>query len=203
MKFSDFWLVGWKFTKFLMSYLKPHVSFSLTLHQSSMSWEITLLYLFSWNFIWFGQKEPIKVQNFTLLTAHLKFHKLYFDRLFLLKVYKISAKKVQRSYVSWHWKVIQNLKKNWLVVWKKTWGIWQIFTRALKILKNLHFDWFLLCKVYNVWPKIVQMIFHETEDWCKIWKKKKTFGLENDMRNLANFHQSTQKSQNWDFDGIL
>ena len=24
-----------------------------------------------------------------------------------------------------------------------------------------------------------------------------------DMRNLANFHQSTQKCQNWDFDGIL
>ena len=28
-------------------------------------------------------------------------------------------------------------------------------------------------------------------------------GLGNDMRNLANFHQSTPKSQNWDFDGIL
>ena len=24
-----------------------------------------------------------------------------------------------------------------------------------------------------------------------------------DMRNLANFHQSTRKCQNWDFDGIL
>ena len=34
--------------------------------------EITLLYLFSWNFIWFGEKEPIKVQNFRLTTAHLK-----------------------------------------------------------------------------------------------------------------------------------
>ena len=30
---------------------------------------------------------------------------------------------------------------------------------------------------------------------------KKT--LENDMRNLANFHQSTQKSQKWDLDRIL
>ena len=28
-------------------------------------------------------------------------------------------------------------------------------------------------------------------------------GLENQMRNLANFHQSTRKSQNWDLDGIL
>ena len=30
-----------------------------------------------------------------------------------------------------------------------------------------------------------------------------TCGLENDMRNLANFHQSTQSSQNWDFHSIL
>ena len=28
--------------------------------------------------------------------------------------------------------LIQNLKKNWIVVWKMTWGIWQIFTRALE-----------------------------------------------------------------------
>ena len=32
---------------------------------------------------------------------------------------------------------------------------------------------------------------------------KLTCALKNDMRNLANFHQSTKKSQNWDFDGIL
>ena len=30
-----------------------------------------------------------------------------------------------------------------------------------------------------------------------------TCGLENDMRNLVNFRHSIQKSQNWDFDGIL
>ena len=32
---------------------------------------------------------------------------------------------------------------------------------------------------------------------------KLTRTSKNDMRNLANFHQSTAKSQNWDFDGIL
>ena len=31
---------------------------------------------------------------------------------------------------------------------------------------------------------------------------KPTCCLENDMRNLANFHQSTRKCQNWNFDGI-
>ena len=49
---------------------------------------------------------------------------------FFTKVYNVWAKKVQRNYISWHLSVIQNLKKNWLVVWKMTWGIWQIFTRA-------------------------------------------------------------------------
>ena len=34
------------------------------------------------------------------------------------------------------------------------------------------------------------------------FEEKLTCGLEND-RNLANFYQNTQKSQNWDFDGIL
>ena len=30
-----------------------------------------------------------------------------------------------------------------------------------------------------------------------------TSGLENEIRNLANFYQNTRKSQNLDFDGIL
>ena len=37
---------------------------------------------------------------------------LYFERTFLLKIYKTSTKKVQRIYVSWHWRVMQNLKDN-------------------------------------------------------------------------------------------
>ena len=35
------------------------------------------------------------------------------------------------------------------------------------------------------------------------FEQKLTCGLENHMRNLVNFHQSTRKCQNWDFDGIL
>ena len=34
-------------------------------------------------------------------------------------------------------------------------------------------------------------------------EEKLTCGLKNDMRNLANFHQSTKKCQNWDFDRVL
>ena len=35
------------------------------------------------------------------------------------------------------------------------------------------------------------------------FEEKLTCGLKNDIRNLANFHQSSQKSQNWDFEGVL
>ena len=35
------------------------------------------------------------------------------------------------------------------------------------------------------------------------FEEKLTCGLENDMRNLANFLQSAPKSQNWDFDWIF
>ena len=51
------------------------------------------------------------------------FTKFVPDRLLLLKVYKISAKKVQRSCVSWHWRLMQNLKKNRFGVSKST-RIW-------------------------------------------------------------------------------
>ena len=118
------------------------------MHHSSVSWEITLLCFFSWNFILFWQKEPIKVPNYRLsISTNLRFYKLL-----LLKVYKISAKKVQSSYVSWDWRMMQNLKKNWFAVSKMT-RICSILIRALKSLKNLHFDWSLSCNIYNNWPK--------------------------------------------------
>ena len=47
---------------------------------------------------------------------------------FWTKYIMFELKKVQRSYASEHWRVMQNLKKNWLAVWE----IWQIFIRALK-----------------------------------------------------------------------
>ena len=72
VKFSGFWVVDLKITKFHMSYLKPQVSFSLNF---APLWRVrdNSCVLFSWNFVWFGWKEPIKVENIRLLTAHIKF----------------------------------------------------------------------------------------------------------------------------------
>ena len=35
------------------------------------------------------------------------------------------------------------------------------------------------------------------------FEEQLTCGLKNHMKDLENFHQSTQKYENWDFDGIL
>ena len=72
--------------------------------------------------------------------------------------------------------MIKNLKWNWLVSSKLTWWIWQILTRALKNLQNLHFNELILTKIYNAWVKMVQrnyrgVMFDGTEKWCKMWKK--------------------------------
>ena len=72
-------------------------------------------------------------QIFTRALESLK--NMHFNGLHLTKVCNVSAKKAQRSYLSCHWRGMQNFDKNWLVVRKMTWRIWQIFTRALEILK--------------------------------------------------------------------
>ena len=58
--------------------------------------------------------------------------------------------------MSWQWRMIQDWRRNWLVVSKLTWRIWQILTRALKNIKALHFNGLFLIKVYNVWAKKVR-----------------------------------------------
>ena len=38
---------------------------------------------------------------------------LHFNGLLLTKVYNVWAKKVQKSYVWWHWRLMENSKENW------------------------------------------------------------------------------------------
>ena len=97
--FLDIWVFRWKLYKFPMSNLKVKRQVSFSLHHSSISWEITLLYFFSGNFNDFSKKSPpkYKISDFWLLRWNSP--NLYFDSLLLLKVYKILAKKVQWSYI--------------------------------------------------------------------------------------------------------
>ena len=69
----------------------------------------TSLYFFSWNFIYFQQKEPIKVQIWWKFTWAVK--RLKLCTLMGFFCHNVSAKKVQKNYFSWHWTVMQSLKK--------------------------------------------------------------------------------------------
>ena len=96
---------------------------------------------------------------------------LYFNGLILTKVYNASAKKLQRSYV---WLHSQDWYKFWrntgLCFQKFTWGISQIFTRALKSLQigTLMASFCLKLKMYEL--KIYRGVMcHDNEEWCKNW----------------------------------
>ena len=127
-----------------MLYLKPLFIFSLNFSSLFLSWEIILLYFFSWNFIKFliyihtiWTKVTHQSAKFETLDSSYEISSnLYFDRLLLLKLYKISAKKVQRSFVLWHLRVMQNLKKKQFSVSKIT-IIWSEYTKLWKICTSI------------------------------------------------------------------
>ena len=65
--------------------------------------------------------------------------------------------------------MIQSLKKNWLVVSNMSWRIWGIFTKPAKSVK-ISLRWALYVQSIKVWvKKYGGVIFHEIEQWCKIW----------------------------------
>ena len=106
---------------------------------------------------------------------------LHFDGLILSKSCTISGKKVQKSYLSSHWTVIQNLKRNSLFVWKVTWDIWWILTWAVDNLKICTFMGYF-CQKY---------VTLDLKWYRRVVSWKITFGFKNGIRNLVNFHTSS------------
>ena len=130
-----------------------------------------------------------------------------FDGVLLSKVENVWAWNLQGIFGSWQLRMTQNVKRNWLVSLKLTWGLWRILTRALENLKKLHFNGLLLNKVYNIWDKKKSVA-----EFCLMALNiDATFGgklncaFKNDMRNLASIFSAKHvwKSKNWDFDEIL
>ena len=125
--------------------------------------------------------------------------KFHFNRFLLSKVYIDWAKKVQRSYLSWHWSVMQNLKTNWLVVEKMTWKFGKFSPEHSKVSKlELWWDPFAQSR------KCITLKF--TEELCVMTMKNDTKIEEEltcrfkiDMRNFTNFDPSTRKSKKFVF----
>ena len=89
---------------------------------------------------------------------------------------------------------LSNITFNWLVVWKMTWGIWQIFSRALKIG--------ILMGCFN--PNLKKhelkihrgVICHDNE--CKIWRGT-DLSFESWLEEFDEFWPGTWKSQKFSF----
>ena len=112
-----------------------------------------------------------------------KSENLHFNGLLLSVAYKFSAKKVQKSYLSWHWRVTETLSKSCPFVWKMTWGIWWILTRAVESLKI----WTLMgyfCQKY---------VMFELKKYKGVVSWKMIYGFKNDIKNLVIFHTSSWK----------
>ena len=102
--------------------------------------------------------------------------------------HKVLDEKVQKSYLSWHWRVMQSLKKSWLLTLGFMTNLVN-FNASSRNFENLHFDVLLLSIACKVSAKKVE--------------EKLTFCLKNQMRNLMNFYSNSEKSENLHFDGIF
>ena len=113
----------------------------------------------------------------------------YFHLLLLCKVFNVWPKKVQRSYLSWHRRVMKNLKKNWLVKWHEEYG--EFSPEHLKVSK-LGFWWDPLFQT----RKSISLRIHRGVT-CPAMKndgkceEELTCHFIIDMRNLMNFDPST------------
>ena len=115
----------------------------------------------------------------------------HFNNLLLSKAYIVCAKKVQRSYLSWHWRVMQNLTKNWLLLGKWNKEFAKFSPEHSKVSKlELWWDSFVQSR------KCMSLKF--TEELCVLTIKNDTKIEEEltcrfkiDTRNFRNFDPST------------
>ena len=109
-----------------------------------------------------------------------KFESLHFDVLLLSIAYRVSAKKIQRNYFSWHWRVIQTLKKIAFSLENDMRNLANFNTSNRKS-ENLHFlDYF--CR---------KCLMFELEKYKEVVSLSRIYGFKNGIRSLVNFHTSS------------
>ena len=98
---------------------------------------------------------------------------------------------MQTIYVSWPWRLMQNLNKTLSVVLEMTRTLWNL-TRALESLHSIvctKICTFICsyCVKYSIFDlnEYRGVIFHDSEGWCKLWRK-------NDLR-FGKWHEEYGK----------
>ena len=158
------------------------------MHHSSMSWDITPLYFFSRNLIYFQQKKPIKVQvwwNFTWEIQSLKFCTLMGS--LCSNHIKFQLKRIEQL-------SLMTLKSDEKFTEKLTCGfkydkeLGEFLPNHSKVWK-FHFDELFLSKVHKVWVKKIWRSYILWQ-WTVMKNLNKPWlcGFKNGMRNWADFH---------------
>ena len=131
-----------------------------------------------------------------ILTGALESLKnLCFNWLFVAKVYIVRATKQQRSYLLWHWKVME--------IWRKT-DLW--FEKKLERFGKFSPERLKVSKLRLWWDPFIQstkgMALNFTEKLCVMtmkgnvkFEEELNCHFKTDMRNLTNFDSSTWKSK--------
>ena len=122
-----------------------------------------------------GSKNDIRnLANLNVISGKSK--SLHFDVLLFSIACKVSAKKVQKNYLSWHWKKIQTFKKSWLFVWKMTWENWWTLTQAVESLK--------ICTLMGYFCR--KYVIFELKRYRGVTLWKTIYGFINDISHLVN-----------------
>ena len=97
--------------------------------------------------------------RWTVIRA-LKSEKLYNDELFLSKAFNVSGRKFQRINVSWHWRVMQNLRKTQRQIQSTSYSS----NNEVEILEEIgYFLWNM-----EIWKELV-MVFAKNTKFCQNW----------------------------------
>ena len=121
VEFGDFSSNHSKVQKFLFNGLflsKVYEIWPKKMQRSYLLWQWTVMQNLNKPWTSSFKNDITNWVNFPYSTQ--KSEKLYIYEFFLSKAYNVSTRKFQRDYVSRHWKVMQNLNKNWLVTSKIT-----------------------------------------------------------------------------------
>ena len=188
------------FTCTLRARSKPCMQF---VKACSVSWEVTFLYFFSWKFLSFGQKEPIKVPNFRLLTTHVKFHQMCtLIGSFCWKYIKLQLKKYRG--------VMSHDTEEWCKNWRKAdllfqnlqefgefWPKHSKLSKICTLIASFSAEYITLdLKKYR------GIIFHENEEWCKIWRES-TVVWKMTWQTWRILTWALKSLQNFHFNGLL
>ena len=158
-----------------------------------MSWQWTIMHNLKRNWL---VVSKLTWEVWWILTQALESHKkFHFNVLLLSKVYIVWTKTVQRSYLSWHWRVMQNWWKtdSWFGKWDEKFG--KFSPEHLKVSKlGLWRNSFIQSR------KCMSLKF--TEELCVMKMKSDTkirqeltCRFKIDMKNFTNFDPNTRKSK--------